>query len=84
MDLQDLVGPIAAICDDASEEDAPPCERCRTRRDEEFGEDRSLSDDEPDGGITDARLARDAERGAPKSDDDEPWDGIIDAMLAQE
>ena len=53
-DLEDLVGPVLDMIDDASEEEAPPCKRRRTRSDEEFGEDRSLSDDEPDNGITSA------------------------------
>ena len=72
------------MVDDTSEEEAPPCKRRRTRSDEESGEDRSLSDDEPDTGIADAALAHDEGCGAPESDDDEPWDGVTDAMLAQD
>ena len=33
------MGPIAAMCGDASEEDAPPYKRRRTRSDEESGEE---------------------------------------------
>ena len=83
-DLEDLVGPILFMIDNASEEDSPPCKRRRTRMDEESGEDRSLSDDEPVDDIGDAVPAHDVEREAPESGDDELEDGITDAMLAQD
>ena len=83
-DLEDLVGPILVMIDDASEEEAPTCKRRRTRSEGESGGDRSLTDDEPDDGIEDAALAHDVGCGAPESGDDEPWDGITDAMLAQD
>ena len=83
-DLQDLVGIILVMVDDTRETDAPPYKRRRTRGDEESGEDRNLSDDEPDNDIGDDVLAHDVEREAPESGDDEPWDGITDAMLAQD
>ena len=73
-DLQDLVGPIIVMVNDAREEDAPPCKRRRTRSGEESGEDRSLSDDEPGNDIGDDVLARYGDREAPESGDDEPWD----------
>ena len=71
-DLEDLVGPILVMIDDTSDEEAPPCKRRRAPSDEESGEDLSLSDDEPDNGITDAALAHDVECGAPESGNDEP------------
>ena len=80
-DLKDLVGPVLGMIDDASEEEAPPCKRRRTRSDEESGEDRSLSDGEPDNDIPDAALAHDVECGAPESGDDEPFDAMVEADL---
>ena len=79
--LEDLVGPALHMVDDTSEDEAPPCKRRRTRSDEESGEDRSLSDDEPDDGIPDAALAHDEGCGAPESSNDEPWDAQLEAEL---
>ena len=79
--LEELIGPPLGMVDDTSEEEAPPCKRRRTRSDEESGEDRSLSDDEPDNDIPDAALAHDEGGGAPESGDDEPWDAQLEAEL---
>ena len=79
--LEDLVGPALHMVDDTSEDEAPPCKRRRTRSDEESGEDRSLSDDEPDNDIPDAALAHDGGSGAPESGDDEPCDPFEEAEL---
>ena len=77
--LEELVGHALGMIDDTSEDEAPPCKRRRTRSDEESGEDRSLSDDEPDDGIPDAALAHDEGCGSPESGDDEPWDPFEEA-----
>ena len=79
-DLEDLVGPILDMIGDASEEEASPCKRHRTRSDEESGKDRSLSDDEPHDNIGDAVGVCAVEREAPESGGDEPWDGITDVL----
>ena len=82
-DLQNLVGPILIIIEEAREEQAPPytCKRRRTRSSEESGEDRSHSDSEPDNDVRDDVLVTDVEREAPESGDDEPWDAVVEVDL---